>query len=57
MDKEKLIGISAPTSAGKSFVILLKLLDKLCKEKFDIPILGVIPKYLEDIVPENESKE
>ena len=34
MDKEKLIGISAPTSAGKSFVILLKLLDKLCKEKF-----------------------
>ena len=28
-----------------------------CKEKFDIPILGVIPKYLEDIVPENESKE
>ena len=29
MDKEKLIGISAPTSAGKSFVILLKLLDKL----------------------------
>jgi len=27
------------------------------KEKFDIPILGVIPKYLEDIVPENETEE
>lgn len=36
MDTEKLIGISAPTSAGKSFVILLKLLDKLSKENFDI---------------------
>ena len=52
MDKEKLIGISAPTSAGKSFVILLKLLDKLCKEKFDIvyivPTLSLLNQVAED---------
>ena len=32
MDKDKIIGISAPTSAGKSFVILLKLVKKLLNE-------------------------
>lgn len=52
MDKEKLIGISAPTSAGKSFVILLKLLDKLCKENFDIvyiiPTLSLLNQVSED---------
>lgn len=36
MDTEKIVGISAPTSAGKSFVILLKLLDKLCKTRCDV---------------------
>lgn len=52
MDKEKMIGISAPTSAGKSFVILLKLLDRLCKEKFDIvyivPTLSLLNQVAED---------
>ena len=36
MDTDKLIGISAPTSAGKSFVILLKLLSKIVNNNFDI---------------------
>lgn len=52
MDNEKLIGISAPTSAGKSFVILLKLLDKLCYENFDIvyivPTLSLLNQVSED---------
>lgn len=52
MDSEKLIGISAPTSAGKSFVILLKLLDKLSKENFDIvyiiPTLSLLNQVSED---------
>ena len=52
MDTEKLIGISAPTSAGKSFVILLKLLDKLSKENFDIvyivPTLSLLNQVSED---------
>lgn len=52
MDTEKIIGISAPTSAGKSFVILLKLLDKLCKTKFDIiyivPTLSLLNQVSED---------
>lgn len=52
MDSEKLIGISAPTSAGKSFVILLKLLDKLSRENFDIvyiiPTLSLLNQVSED---------
>lgn len=52
MDTEKLIGISAPTSAGKSFVILLKLLDKLSKENFDVvyivPTLSLLNQVSED---------
>lgn len=52
MDKDKVIGISAPTSAGKSFVILLKLLDKLCTENFDvvyiIPTLSLLNQVSED---------
>ncbi|MCQ2470411.1 MAG: DEAD/DEAH box helicase [Clostridia bacterium] len=52
MDNEKLIGISAPTSAGKSFVILLKLLEKLSKESFDIvyivPTLSLLNQVSED---------
>ena len=52
MDSEKLIGVSAPTSAGKSFVILLKLLDKLSRENFDIvyiiPTLSLLNQVSED---------
>ena len=52
MDDEKLIGISAPTSAGKSFVILLKLLEKLSKDNFDIvyiiPTLSLLNQVSED---------
>lgn len=52
MDTERLIGISAPTSAGKSFVILLKLLDKLTKENFNIiyivPTLSLLNQVSED---------
>ena len=36
MDNDKVLGISAPTSAGKSFVILLKLVDKLINDNIDI---------------------
>ena len=52
MDREKLIGISAPTSAGKSFVILLKLLNRLCVEAFDVvyivPTLSLLNQVAED---------
>lgn len=52
MAQDKLIGISAPTSAGKSFVILLKLLDRLCTEKFDVvyivPTLSLLNQVAED---------
>lgn len=52
MNSERLIGISAPTSAGKSFVILLKLLDKLSCENFDIvyiiPTLSLLNQVSED---------
>lgn len=52
MNCEKIIGISAPTSAGKSFVILLKLLDKLFSEDFDIvyivPTLSLLNQVSED---------
>ena len=36
MDNDKVLGISAPTSAGKSFVILLKLVDKVDNDNIDI---------------------
>lgn len=52
MDNDKLIGISAPTSAGKSFVILLKLLYKLKREHFNIiyivPTLSLLNQVTED---------
>jgi len=52
MDSEKLIGISAPTSAGKSFVLLLKMLEKLCSDKFDVvyivPTLSLVNQVSED---------
>lgn len=52
MDEDKLIGISAPTSAGKSFVILLKLVERLSKENLDIvyivPTLSLVNQVTED---------
>lgn len=52
MDKDKLIGISAPTSAGKSFVILLKIVKKLLNDKFDVvyivPTLSLLNQVTED---------
>lgn len=52
MDSEKIVGISAPTSAGKSFVILLKLLEKLSNKDFDIvyivPTLSLLNQVSED---------
>ena len=52
MDCERLIGISAPTSAGKSFVILLKIISKLCLESFDVvyivPTLSLLNQVSED---------
>lgn len=52
MDKDKIIGISAPTSAGKSFVILLKLVNRLLTENIDIvyivPTLSLLNQVTED---------
>lgn len=48
----KVIGISAPTSAGKSFVLLLKMVDLLCKRNIDIvyivPTLSLLTQVTED---------
>ena len=48
----KLIGISAPTSAGKSFVIGLKIMDVLSKSNVDVvyivPTLSLINQVTED---------
>lgn len=52
MDTNRLIGISAPTSAGKSFVILLKILQKISEQNKDIvyivPTLSLINQVTED---------
>lgn len=52
MDKDRIIGISAPTSAGKSFVILLKLIDRLITDNIDIvyivPTLSLLNQVTED---------
>lgn len=52
MDTDKLLGISAPTSAGKSFVILLKLVSRLIFEQFDVvyivPTLSLLNQVSED---------
>ncbi len=49
---EKVIGISAPTSAGKSFVIALKIMDELSRRDFDViyivPTLSLINQVSED---------
>lgn len=47
-----MLGISAPTSAGKSFVIALKIVEKLIKEIYDIvyivPTLSLLNQVTED---------
>lgn len=52
MDSDKILGISAPTSAGKSFVILLKLVKRLMGENIDIvyivPTLSLLNQVTED---------
>lgn len=52
MDEKKVIGISAPTSAGKSFVILLKIIKKLMNGIYDIvyivPTLSLLNQVTED---------
>ena len=52
LDKNKVIGISAPTSAGKSFVILLKLISKIAEKPCDIiyiiPTLSLLTQVTED---------
>lgn len=52
LDKNKVIGISAPTSAGKSFVILLKLISKIavnpCDIIYIIPTLSLLTQVTED---------
>ena len=52
MDKEQVIGLSAPTSAGKSFVILLKLLQKISEHNRDVvyivPTLSLVNQVTED---------
>ena len=52
MERDKVIGISAPTSAGKSFVILLKIMERLMKEQLDVvyivPTLSLLNQVTED---------
>lgn len=52
MDRDKILGISAPTSAGKSFVILLKIINRLRVENIDIvyivPTLSLLNQVMED---------
>lgn len=52
LDNEKLLGISAPTSAGKSFVILLKTIEKMLHGPLDIiyivPTLSLLNQVTED---------
>lgn len=52
MDTNRVLGISAPTSAGKSFVILLKIVDRLIKEDIDVvyivPTLSLLNQVTED---------
>lgn len=52
MDYEKIIGISAPTSAGKSFVLLIKTISNMVKNNWDIvyivPTLSLLNQVTED---------
>jgi len=53
LDKHPLVGISAPTSAGKSFIILLKMMDVLIKKAgnviFIVPTLSLVSQVALDI--------
>lgn len=52
MSNEKILGISAPTSAGKSFVLLLKTLSRVIIDRLDIvyivPTLSLLNQVTED---------
>lgn len=52
IENSKVIGISAPTSAGKSFVLLLKTISKMINDKLDIvyivPTLSLLNQVTED---------
>ena len=52
MDNDKILGISAPTSAGKSFVILLKIVNRLIDDNIDVvyivPTLSLLNQVTED---------
>lgn len=52
MDYAKVIGISAPTSAGKSFVLLIKTISKMIESNLDIvyivPTLSLLNQVTED---------
>lgn len=52
MESNRVVGISAPTSAGKSFVILLKILQKLSVQSKDVvyivPTLSLVNQVTED---------
>lgn len=51
-DRKKVLGISAPTSAGKSFVILLKTISYIINKSIDIvyivPTLSLVNQVTED---------
>lgn len=59
MDNDKILGISAPTSAGKSFVILLKIVNRLLTENIDVvyivPTLSLLNQVMEDFNRELKS--
>lgn len=50
--KNTVIGVSAPTSAGKSFVILLKIIDYIINEDYEIvyivPTLSLVNQVMKD---------
>lgn len=52
LDSQHLLGVSAPTSAGKSFVILIKTIEKMLHEPLDIiyivPTLSLLNQVTED---------
>jgi replicative superfamily II helicase len=52
IEKSKVVGISAPTSAGKSFLILLKAIDLIIKESgaiiYIVPTLSLVSQVQSD---------
>lgn len=52
MEENKFIGISAPTSAGKSFVLLIKTISRIITDKIDVvyivPTLSLLNQVTED---------